>query len=145
MNQTVPNDDETITFTVEQQPGLFLDSSEMLVELDLQMYYDKTTPWESAAPCTVKHRKCISPVNNVAANLFKSLTVQLNDTVICNYEYSAVDYMATVLGTPSDMYANGDTYDKGFWKEAAGHMTEWDGYTKAADDNAPPKNTKNDA
>ena len=144
VNRTIPNDDDTITFTVEQQPGLFLDSSEMLVEMDLQMYHDQA-PWETVAACTVKHRKCISPINNVGPSLFKSLIVQLNDTVICNYEYSAVDYMATMLGTPTDVYANGDTYDQGYWKEAAGHLTEWDGFSAATDDNAPPKNNLNDA
>ena len=43
-NITNPGFDETIQLNIEQQPGIFMDCREFVLEAELQMYY-KDVPW----------------------------------------------------------------------------------------------------
>ena len=45
-NITNPGFDETIQLNIEQQPSIFMDGREFVLEEELQMYY-KDVPWET--------------------------------------------------------------------------------------------------
>ena len=131
VNVTVPAFDETITVVIAQQPGIFIDANELILEAELQMYY-RDVPWETTGTgLDHEYRKCISPVNNVLASLFKSLTVSANNQAIITYDYSTMDYFETVFQSTLPAYQNGDLAIKGFYKETAGQLREWDGVTGA--------------
>ena len=143
-NITTPGFDETIQFNIEQQNGNFLDANKLEFEMELEMYY-KEVPWTQAVGGLAEaSRKCISPVNNVAASLFKSITVNVNNQPLITYKYSSVDYFSTVFQTTLDRYTNGDLVDKGFFKENAGALDEWDGLTESPTAGQAPICTKNE-
>ena len=132
VNVTVPAFDETITIIIAQQPGIFIDANEFVLEAELQMYY-RDVPWETTGTGLAhEYRKCISPVNNVLASLFKSVTVSANNQAIITYDYATMDYFDTVFQTALPAYENGDLSVKGYYKETAGQLTQWDGLTGAA-------------
>ena len=132
VNVTVPAFDETITIVIAQQPGIFIDANEFVLEAELQMYY-RDVPWETAGTgFSHAYRKCISPVNNVLASLFKSVTVSANNQPLITYDYATMDYFETVFQSSLPAYQNGDLSVKGFFKESAGFLTRWDGLTEAS-------------
>ena len=128
-NFPVPGFNELIHFDIEQQPGLFFDGQTFELIGELQMYKNDA-PWhEGAAAVPENTRKCISPIHNVFASLFKSLTVTVNSQPLITYDYSQHHYYATLLRTNLDDYQNGNLSDQGFFKETAGHMDEWNCYS----------------
>ena len=132
VNVTVPGFDETITIVIAQQPGIFIDANEFVLEAELQMYY-RDVPWETVGTgLSHAYRKCISPVNNVLASLFKSVTVSANNQALITYDYATMDYFETVFQSSLPAYQNGDLSVKGFFKESAGFLTRWDGLTEAS-------------
>ena len=127
----MPAFDETITIVIAQQPGIFIDANEFVLEAELQTYY-RDVPWETTGTGLAhEYRKCISPVNNVLASLFKSVTVSANNQPIITYDYATMDYFETVFQTALPAYENGDLSVKGYFKETAGQLTQWDGLTQA--------------
>ena len=121
-NITVPGFDEIFYLEVEQQPGLFFDDQMFELIGKLQMYHN-TVPWQNAAGGVAEGScKCISPINNVLASLFKSITVTVNNQYVIGFEYSSHAYMHTLLTAQSPAYKNGDFIDQGFYKETAGHL-----------------------
>ena len=143
-NQTpVPGFNDLIHFELEQQPGLFYDGQTFELIGSLQMYY-KDHPWHEGGATAVeeKTRKCISPVNNIFASLFKSLTVTVNNQQLITFDYSHMHYLSTLLETDLDDYQNGLLSDQGFFKETPGHLAEWNCYTA---NGQPPKNDNNPA
>ena len=142
-NITHPAFNDTIQLDIEQQPGIFMDGREFILEAELEMYYNNV-PWiDPTNGLGEAYRKCISPVNNVLSSLFKSLIVTANNQPVITYEYSTMDYMRMIYQTTTDSYKNGDMVPKGFFKETAGHLGEWDGLTGSTYGN-PPVNTKNE-
>ena len=145
VNVTVPAFDETITIVIAQQPGIFIDANELILEAELQMYY-RDVPWETTRTgLSHEYRKCISPVNNVLASLFKSLTVSANNQAIITYDYSTMDYFETVFQSTLPVYQNGDLAVKGFYNETVGELRQWDGLTGATAAIDLPVNTANPA
>ena len=144
-NQTpVPGFSDLIHFELEQQPGLFYDGQTFELIGMLQMYH-KDRPWhEGGTDVAVKEstRKCISPINNIFASLFKSLTVTVNNQALITFDYSHISYLSTLLETDLDDYENGALSDQGFFKETAGHLAEWNCHTA---DGQEPKNDNNSA
>ena len=141
-NITVPGFNELIHFDIEQQPGLFFDGQTFELIGTLQMFHNNF-PWhEGAAAVPENTRKCITPINNVFASLFKSLTVTVNNQALITYDYAHHHYMATLLRTNLDDCENGDLSDQGFFKETAGHMDEWNCYSV---NGQPPVNNNNPA
>ena len=102
-------------------------------------------PWAADGSNIAKNiQKCISPVNNVGPSLFKSLVVHINNQELCKYGLCDIDYFQTILNTSRKEYENGVLLAKGFFKETAGHMDEWDcGSDK--NDNTEPTNANNEA
>ena len=145
VNVTVPAFDEAITIVIAQQPGIFIDANELILEAELQMYY-RDVPWETTGTgLSHEYRKCISPVNNVLPSLFKSLTVSANNQAIITYDYSTMDYFETVFQSTLPVYQNGDLAVKGFYKETAGELRQWNGLTGATAAIDLPVNTANPA
>lgn len=93
-----PGAEETITLNIEQQPGLFHDSSVFYVEFDAEMFY-KNVPWTEAGGLGPRYGKCITVINNAGLRLFETLTVQINGQTLCNYALSELEYFATILNT----------------------------------------------
>ena len=144
-NVTVPAFDETITIIIAQQPGIFIDANELILEAELQMYC-RDVPWETTGTgLSHEYRKYISPVNNVLPSLFKSLTVSANNQAIITYDYSTMDYFETVFQSTLPAYQNGDLAVKGFYKETAGELRQWNGLTGATAAIDLPVNTANPA
>ena len=145
VNVTVPGFDETITIVIAQQPGIFIDANEFVLEAELQMYY-RDVPWETdTTGLDHTYRKCISPVNNVLASLFKSVTVSANNQALITYDYATMDYFETVFQTALPAYENGDLSVKGYFKETAGQLTQWNGLTGATAEGDLPLCTANPA
>ena len=142
-NTTVPGFNELIHFEIEQQPGLFFDGQTFELLGTLQMYHNNF-PWHEPGANQVPEntRKCISPINNVFASLFKSLTVTVNNQPLITYDYAHHHYMATLLRTDLNDYENGDLSDQGFFKEKASHLAEWNCYSA---NGQPPTNNNNPA
>ena len=127
----MPAFDETIQIVIEQQPGIFIDANDFILEAELQMCY-KDVPWETTRTgLAYNYRKCISPINNVLASLFKSMTVSANNQPILSYYYTTMDYFDTVFQTGLPEYENGDLSGNGYVKETAGQLGQWDGLTEA--------------
>ena len=145
VNVTVPTFDETITIVIEQQRGIFIDANEFVLEAELQMYY-RDVPWETdTTGLDHEYRKCISPVNNVLASLFTSLTVSANNQPIITYDYAPMDYFETVFQSTLAAYQNGDFALKGYFKESAGQLRQWDSLTGTQSEGDLPVNTANPA
>ena len=139
-----PMNESQFTTIFEQMPGLFYDTHEFFVEFDAQMFYEEA-PWAAdGSNIALNIQKCISPVNNVGPSLFKSLVVHINNQELCEYRLCDIDYFQTILNTSRREYENGDLLAKGFFKETAGHMNEWDcGSDKSNIDE--PVNANNEA
>ena len=142
---TNPMNESQFTIIFEQMPGLFYDTHEFDLDLDAQMFYEEQ-PWAAdGGNIAYNIQKCISPVNNVGPSLFKSLVVNINNQELCEYRLCDMDYyFQTILNTSRKEYENGDLLAKGFYKETAGHMAEWDcGSDK--NDTSAPTNANNEA
>ena len=139
-----PMNENTITVTLPQKPGTFLDvRSSFIVKMTTQMYLNDA-PWTATAPA-VAYQKRISPINNVGPSLFRNIHFRLNnqELTVGRTIYSEMDYFSTLFQTPLTKYQNGDLTKKGFWKETAGHLDQWN-----CDDGTaanPPTNALNPA
>ena len=142
-NTLVPGFNELIHFDIEQQPGLFFDGQTFELIGTLQMFHNNF-PWHEPGANNVPEntRKCITPINNVFASLFKSLTVMVNNQALITYDFAHHHYMATLLRSNLDDYQNGDLSCQGFFKETAGHLNEWRCYMA---NGQPPANNNNPA
>eukprot|EP00794_Sanderia_malayensis_P014684 gene14683-biopygen11781 len=137
-----PKNNKLIQFTFSQEPGLFIDTRNMIVKMKTRMEHNGTA-WTAQAPAA-GYQKNISPINNVGPSLFKHINSRINnqnDETIAFY--SEIDYEETVNCTPTDVYQNGDLTKKGFFKETPGFLNETKCWGTAEAD--PPTNTTNPA
>ena len=125
-------------------PRLFYDTHEFYLDFDAQMFYEEG-PWlADGTNIAYNVQKCITPVNNVGPSLFISLFVNINNQPLCEYRLCDLDYFQTILNTKRKEYESGDLMEKGFYKETAGQMGQWD--CGSADNNInPPANALNEA
>ncbi len=124
-NSIAPMTDQNITVTINQQPGTFIDPSDLVVEMKCKMFHDGA-PWTADAP-DLKYQKRISVINNAAASLFKNISLRINGQEISTSGemYAIKDYFQTTFLTSQQVYNNGDLIRKGFFKETPGgfHQT----------------------
>ena len=139
-----PMNESQFTIIFEQLPGLFYDTNEMYLDFDAQMFYQEEAWKPDGSNLGLKYQNCITPVNNVGPSLFKDLVVNINNQQLCQYRLCDLDYFQTILNTGRKEYESGYLMEKGFFKETAGHMTEWN--CGADQDNTnPPVNANNEA
>ena len=139
-----PMNEQMFNIIFTQEHGLFYDLNEFYLEFHAQMFYEDNawSPTETGGGPTLGEQKGISMVNNVAPSSIRDLTVYINNQVLSKARLCEIDYFETILNTSRADYDNGILLEKGFYKETAGFVAEWDcGVDK--NDNTAPKNNNN--